>query len=71
MTQSPAVRASAVIGDGCQISYHVNCGGDVTVSIGPLQLILQPEVLADLLRRGAEALEEVEARYAAIRAQTR
>lgn len=54
-----------------QISYHVNCGGDVTMSIGPLQLTFQPEALGEFLRQGMEALNEVEARYTAIREQRR
>jgi hypothetical protein len=53
-----------------QITYRVNCGGDVTVSIGPLQLTFQPDALSEFLRKGAEALNEVEARYKAIREQT-
>ncbi|GAB3443410.1 hypothetical protein [Actinophytocola sediminis] len=57
MTQTPTV----------QITYRVNCGGDITVSIGPLQLNFQPDALAEFLRLGAEALDEVEARYTAIR----
>jgi hypothetical protein len=69
MTHSPAVRSSAVINDGCPITYRVNCAGDVTFSVGPLQLTFQPEVLAELLRQGTEALDEVAARHAAIRAE--
>lgn len=73
MMQTPTVRSSAVIGDGCRISYHVNCGGEVTVSFGSangmLELTFQPDALGEFLRRGVEALDEVEARYAAIRAQ--
>ena len=54
-----------------QITCRVNCGGDITVSIGPLQLRVPPEAFREFLRSGAQALDEVEARYTAIREQAR
>lgn len=73
MTPTPTVRSSAVITDGCRISYHVNCAAEVTVSFGTangmLELTFHADALGEFVRQGSDALDEVEARYAAIRAQ--
>lgn len=62
------------VGDGCQISSRVTCGAQVTFlcgdgHAGAITLTFNPDALRELMRQGALALDEVEARFLTIRAE--
>jgi hypothetical protein len=63
-----AVNSAVSINDGCPISYHVNCRAEADFSCGSpngvLELTFQADALREFLRLGAEALREVEERFA-------
>lgn len=68
---NPAFTIS--IDNDWQISSRVTCRAEVSISCGSthgvVSLTFQPEALRELMRQAAEALDEVDARYDAIRAR--
>jgi hypothetical protein len=69
MYRNPSVTTWITIDDGCAISYQVNGSGEVEFVCGHsaaegFGLTMRSEALREFVTVGAEALAEMDARYA-------